>query len=124
MRIAVGVYALLWLLTATWGNLDVDKRFDHDFRHGFEGGLLDRPTEIVRIRRFHVRDLFDPRNEALMPENLRFCYRSRGIAIAPFVIIDNIGTVYASLGGVGATRVNVWFFGCTKWWVIKAYWHV
>ena len=71
-----------------------------------------------------MQDLLDPRNEPLIPENGLFRYRSRGIAIAPFIVVDEIGTVFARMGGVGAVRVSVWLPGFSRSWLLHPYWHV
>ena len=123
VRVAVGLYCLLWIVTALWGNVDVDRQFDREFNYGYKDFSEER-IELTRINSFFVKDLMDPRNKGLVPTNGRFRYRSHGIAIAPFVIVDQIGTVFASLGGLGALRLNVWLFGFTKWWVIQGYWDV
>lgn len=119
----MGAYVLLWLLTATLGNHQIDKSFDSDFRHGRAINSGEQ-IEIARIETLFVRDLMDPRNESLIPENGLFRYRSMGIALAPFIVIDEIGTVYASMGGTGAVRVSIWFPGFTRSWLVYPYWHV
>ena len=68
--------------------------------------------------------LRDPRNEELIPAEYRLRYRSRGFAVAPFVILDKVGVVRASMGGFGAARINFWCFGFSKWWPLKMYWQV
>jgi hypothetical protein len=121
VRVVAGVYVILWILTATWGNYDVDRHFDQEFQYGYDSSS-HTPPKMTRLRRFYVEDLDDPRNTPLMPEDSFFRYRSHGIPVAPFVIVDKIGTVYAALGGIGCRRLNVWFFGYTKWWPIWVYW--
>ena len=99
------------------------QRFCEEFRYG-SPGLGGEEVEIKRLDTFHVRDLMDPRNADLIPQNGLFRYRSQGIAVAPFVIVDEVGTIFGGLAGMGAARVNVWFFGWTNWWVLKGYWAV
>lgn len=125
LAIFVGVYCLLWILTATWGVSDVDRAFDREFSVG-TAGFAENPktVPIERIEKMaNVRDLMDPANK--LPDNTGFFrFRTHGIAIAPFVIIDEVATVFASLGGYGGRRINLWLFGITKWWSLKMYWAV
>ncbi len=123
--LTAGVYGALWLLTATWGNSSVDNRFDREFTPAYDTSLSDdTPTTTVRLRRFNVHDPHDSENWSGLPDEPRFRYRSRGLAVAPFIIIDRIAAVQASLYGIGATRVNVWFFGYTRWWAVHTWWMV
>ena len=79
---------------------------------------------IQRIDKMaNVRDLMDPANQLPSDTGL-FRFRSRGFAVAPFVIVDQAATRFASMGGFGGTRINLWFFGSTKWWLAKHYWSV
>jgi len=125
IAIVVGTYCLLWILTATWGISDVDRAFDREFAGGTTG-FAENPKE-VQIQRIHsmanVRNLMDPANK--FPDDTGFFrFRTRGVAIAPFLIVDEAATVFASLGGYGGRRLNLWFFGITKWWSMKMYWAV
>ena len=125
LAIAAGVYCILWFLTATWGARDVDRAFDREFGVGVVGLSGDAATApIQRIDRLaNFRDLMDPANQ--VPDDPGyFRSRSRGFAVAPFVIVDEAAAVVAPLGGFGARRINVWFFGLTKWWAVEAYWAV
>jgi len=131
-RVAVGVgvtYCLLWLLTATWGIADVDKAFDSQFRMGSTEMLpLDGPVapeiEIQRIETMaDVANLRDPDNQ-LPDKPTLFRYRTRGIAVAPFLIVDDAAVVWAPLRGFGGRRLSLWCFGYTHWWLIKSYWDV
>ncbi len=125
LAIVIGVYCLLWLLTATWGICDVDRAFDREFSTGTLG--IDDNPETVAIQRIdkmaNVRDLTDPANKFPDDTGL-FRFRTRGVAIAPFLIVDEAATVYASLGGYGGRRISLWFFGITEWWSLTNYWAV
>lgn len=123
VRIALVIYLVLWIITAVVGNSQIDRAFDAQFRYGYPKMDSDERVEITRIETFYVRDLQDPRNESLIPENGLFRYRGPGIAIAPFIVVDEVGTVFASLGGGGSIRLNLWFFGKNKAWVVYSYWH-
>ena len=122
-RICLGVYLGLWLLTATIGNHQIDRKFDEDFGFGTARLGSDR-VRIERIRNLDAHDPTNPRNDSLIPENGLFRQRSWGVAIAPFVIVDEVATVFAPLGGFGGLRVNVWIFGCVRSFPVYPYWHV
>jgi len=122
-RIAVCVYALLWLITAVFANRDLDREFDEQFRYGYENREPDAKVEITRIGKLNVRNLAEPSNYKLLPSNGLFRFRSRGVVVAPFIVVDEIGTIFAPLGGIGGLRLNLWFFGATKSWMIRVYWH-
>ena len=124
VRIAATVYLILWILTGVVGNRKVDRAFDEQFRYGHDYMNSDERVEITRIRKLFVRDLQDPRNAGLFPANELFRYRGMGIAVAPFLIVDEIGTIFAPLGGVGGIRLNLWFFGEPKTLFLHPYWHV
>ncbi len=124
VRIAVAIYVLLWILTAVVGNSRIDRAFEEQNRYGYNKMGSDERVEIKRIKKLYVRDLLDPRNESLIPATGLFRYRSPGIAIAPFVVVDEIGTIFAPLGGIGGIRLSLWFFGATQSWVVYPYWHV
>lgn len=123
-RIAAAIYAILWLLTAVFGNSQIDGIFNKQFRYGSNKLGCDQKIEITRIQKLYVRDLLDPRNESLIPPNGLFRYRSPGIAVAPFIVVDQIGTIFAPLGGIGGIRLNLWFFGTTKTWIVHSFWNV
>jgi hypothetical protein len=123
--VTVSVYCALWLLTATWGISDIDRAFDQEFAYGLTGmGDAPKKVPIRRIEKMaNVRILDDPANQ--FPDDIGlFRYRTRGFAVAPFIIIDEAATVYATLGGFGGMRINFWFFGYTNWWPLKCYWAV
>ena len=120
-----GLYCLLWILTATWGISDVDRAFDHEFASGSTGFAENlKRVSIQRIDSMaDVRNLIDPAKE-LPDETGLFRYRSRGVAVADFVIIDQVSTVCASLGSFEGRRLCFWFFGFTKWSLLETYWNV
>jgi len=116
-------YVLLWILTATWGVSDVDRAFDKEFAVGsMSFSANPQKVSIPRIQKMNLKELLDHQNE--IPKNGLFRCRTRGIAVAPFVIIDEAGSVWASMGGWGGVRMNLWFFGLNTWWPIKTYWNV
>lgn len=116
-----GVYLALWALTWTWGVSDVDNNFDAEFSMGCSQ-LGQRATEpVVRIDKLNARELDDPGNEY---PDAPWRYRSTGIAVAPFVILDEAAWVTAPLGGFGGRRVVFWFFGKTVWFPYWCHWMV
>jgi len=99
--------------------------FDREFRYGSTKMGSHDKIVISRIHKFYQPrgDEWDTRNNLLIPSNGRFRYRSVGIAIAPFVVLDQIGVLSGPLNGIGAVRANLWFFGINKWWVVYRYWN-
>lgn len=117
------IYGILWALTATWGVADIDSAFDREFTTGHEGLGTTKVTPIRRIAAIpNIRDLADPANAKTLDGLFR--YRSHGIAIAPFLVIDEAAVIYASLGGFGGKRLTFWFFGWTTWVPLQRYWAV
>jgi len=120
---AGAVYLVLWVLTWTWGLYDVDKAFDAEFAlahpHAFYTPRDSETVATVRLSRFNVRQLDDPAN---FQGQSWFRYRSRGFAIAPFVILDKAAWVDGPFSGFGGQRVVLWFFGATTWFSYRAYW--
>lgn len=114
VRISVVIYGVLWIVTAKLADAEIDRAFDKQFRYGQPNWDSDEVVEIKRIQKFYGRNPEDPRNEALIPANRLFRYRSRGITIAPFFVVDEVGTVFAPLGGAGGLRLILWFFDSTK----------
>ena len=91
-------------------------------REGGGGCGGARPAPIKRIGSMaNIRDLRDPANE--LPDG-HFRFRTRDVAVAPFVIVDQAAMTYAILGGLGGRRINLWFFGVTKWWPLERYWAI
>jgi hypothetical protein len=121
-----GVYCALWLITATWGEWSVDHRFDRDFARADTGvfGPSGKTVPITRLRGVSASQMMDPEFALETNEVFPFRYRSRGIPVAPLVVVDRAATVYSSLGGFAGWRVSFWCFGYTRWWLVKPYWMV
>src|SRR5579859_3567373 len=87
---ALAIYGTLWLLTARWGNHDIDCDFDRQFSVGNRGSPLGGatvPTPIVRIDELpDSRNLENPANKEAIPQ-YPWRYRSGAIAVAPFIVI-------------------------------------
>src|SRR5947209_2013059 len=106
-----GIYLLLWILTAIWGTSTVDSEFDREIAFGYRG-FSDKSEPVVRVP--YTSEMQSPTG------NWRVSYplwraRSRGIAIAPFVILDAAAWVDASLSAFSCYRVTFWFFGASRW---------
>jgi hypothetical protein len=121
----VAIYGFLWLLTATWGNHDVDCDFDRQFSIGDKGSALGGPivpTPVVRIDELpNPKNLDDPTNKEAIP-GYPWRFRSRAIAVAPFVIVDEIAFYLGGMEAHSWRRLTFWFFGYTKWTILKHYW--
>jgi hypothetical protein len=122
--ILFAIYMFLWFLTAIWGNCDVRRDFDKQFEYGYPNLAGGEKVKITSIDSFYVYSLEHEYNQDKLPENGLFRYKSIGIAIAPFVIVDNMAEVSGVLSGLGATRLNLWLFGYTWWYPVIAYWTV
>ena len=121
---AIAIYGLLWLLTATWGEHDVDCDFDRRVSVGNANPLGGKivPVPVIRIYEMaNPHDLLDPKNE--IPK-VPWRYRNQGIAVAPFFIIDEIAWVRSGIGGSSERRLIFWFLGYSKEFMLKFYWGV
>ena len=114
-----GAYMILWILTAMVGLPSLNREFDKEFAQGYVGlGPGTKPHQVERIP-------FVPmRNPDSFPPNLPtlFRCRSRGIPIAPFIIIDEASWQTNPLWGYSGKRVVFWLF-CKSWWFpLRTYW--
>ena len=121
VRIALGVYLALWLITALIGLPDVDQTFDRELAMGSVGfggpGNVEMP-----VKRIDFFDAHDPSNfPSTIPDTPWRC-RSNGIAVAPFVIIDEAAWQDHIMSGFAGRRAVFWFFGFSRWVPIKQYW--
>jgi hypothetical protein len=48
--------------------------------------------------------------------------RTRGIAIAPFVILDAAAWVDGALSAFSGYRITFWFFGASHWFPLRVFW--
>ena len=118
------LYCALWASTAFLGLPNVDHKFDTDYAVGSQGlGFAGMEPGALRVSRI-------PFTSALRNPNAWPSYvpprpwrsRSKGFAIAPFIIVDEIACQTASLGGLSAQRIVFWFFGYSDWTTIKIFW--
>jgi len=117
-RVGGFIYLLLWLITAWWGTTAVDRSFDHEMAVGsrsFSGGL--EPS--VRIP--YVPEMQGPTGNYAVG-NPVWRARTRGVAVAPLVIVDAAGWQEAPLAGFSGYRVSLWFFGATWWFPLRVFW--
>lgn len=123
----LATYGFLWLLTATWGEHDVDCDFDRQLSVGDGGNSLGGdvvPVPVVRIYELaNAHDFQELENKKMVPP-YPWRYRRHGVAVAPFIIIDEIAWITSGLGGESERRLIFWFFGYSKTHVLKAYWGV
>lgn len=110
------VYMVLWLLTATWGNVTVNQKFDEQIALGYPG-LSTTPVPVVRIP--YTREM---RDLGWSPPEEPWRARSRGVAIAPFLILDAAAWINGGLSGFSGFRLNLWFFGASSWIPLKVFW--
>jgi hypothetical protein len=123
--IGLTIYLILWVLTGVIGEIQINTRFEHEFAEGtkaaFAEGLKRYPMEKTkRIADFDVTKPDGGLGDKY-PE-LPWKYRSRGFAVAPFVMLDKCAYQTGGLCGGGFLRLHVWFFGLTHWWPIRGYW--
>lgn len=120
----VFVYCVLWLLTLL-GLPDVDKAFDREYSQGYASlSTNTNLVDVIRAKDVNLRDpygLVDPANAKNTPLQL-WRYRTTGIPIAPFVILDEAGAQWGPLAGIGGRRIVFWFFGISYPIWIQAYW--
>jgi len=117
VRWCVGVYLLLWLLTATWGASTADRAFNRDLAFGY-GGFSDAPQPVVRIP-------YTPEMQKIndnYPTPPLWKARSKGVAVAPFVILDAAAWVDGSMSGYSGYRATLWFFGASRSFSLRVFW--
>ncbi len=124
LRIIVWSYCALWAITTLFGLPDVDRKFDLEFAVGTQGlGVAGQRLEVLPVMRIPFStSLRDPQAMPAYVPDKPWRSRSSGIAIAPFVVIDEVACQWGSLAGLSAHRVVFWFFGYTEWARIKTYW--
>src|SRR5687767_5813106 len=114
-------YLVLWLLTATVGLRSVDRAFDREFARGSTGAFQSaRPAEVRRLP-FQRFPLFSDSQSAVPPEH-PFRMRTKGYAIAPFLVVDEVSCQTHAFSGWGGHRLVFWLFGLSTWVPLKEYW--
>lgn len=124
IKIVAMLYLGLWLITALIGLPCVNRSFDREHSEGYSTLGQTDPEAVTRISNLsNVEELLADGNEELIPQH-PFRYRSRGLAVAPFVIIDEVAWITAPMGGGAGKRIVIWFFGFQYWRPIDWYWSV
>mgnify|MGYP001558204032 CR=1 FL=1 len=117
------VYCILWLVTALFAPASIDITFDKEhsniFKMNFPGQKKTSYETVIRIPFVPLRTLSDMDNN--LPTHYFKC-RTRGIAIAPFIVIDEASWQEEILSGWSGIRLNIWFFGKIVHFQIKTYW--
>ena len=120
-RIIFGGYLLAWLITALVGLPQIDRKFDEELATG-SVGFGDPESIDIPVTRL---DFFDPSDSTNLPSSVPdtpWRCRSRGIAIAPFLIIDEAAWQDHVLSGFAGKRLVFWFFGFSRWTPITHFW--
>ena len=121
VQVALGVYLLMWAITAFFGLPSVDRRFDQDLAMGSVG--WGGPSNVkMPVKRIDFFDAKDPSSLAASVPDTPWRCRSGGFAVAPFVIVDEAAWQNHILSGFAGKRLVLWFFGFTRWVPIKQYW--
>lgn len=114
-------YLVLWAITALVGLPQVDHAFDRDLATG-SVGFGDAGNVEIPVQRIDYFDLADPESlPAHVPETPWRC-RSKGVAVAPFVIVDEAAWQDHLLSGFGGRRLVFWVFGYVRWIPLRKYW--
>ncbi len=121
VQIAIGTYLLLWAITAFYGLPSVDRRFDQDLAMGSVG--WGGPSNVkMPVTRIEFLDARDPMSSSTGIPDTPWRCRSGGVAVAPFLIVDEAAWQTHILSGFAGKRLIVWVFGFTTWVPIKQYW--
>jgi hypothetical protein len=120
LRWCIVVYCLLWVITATWGTRTVDRAFDREIAFGYLG-FSDKPEREPAARVPYTSEMQKPNGNWSVSHPL-WRARSRGIAVAPFVIVDAAAWVDASLSAFSGYRVTLWCFGASHWFPLNVFW--
>ena len=118
LKISGVIYAVFWLLTGTWGLWDVNRAFD--VRYGF--GTESLTGKRVPTTRVTAVDIKSPYHQGAPPLPGPWRWRSTGLPIAPFLILDQAGAQLSDMGGIGGRRIVLWVFGWSKEFWIQTYW--
>lgn len=122
--LAASVYFVLWIVTGFVGNRQVDAQFDQQFAKGTSRLNQKEPEGVIRIAR--PKNLPSAHGDESDIPTGPWRYRGQAVAVAPFLIVDEIAWVTAPLGGGAGRCLVLWFFG--KIWRVPLpalwYWNV
>lgn len=122
-KCAIGLYFFLWFITGTWGRSDVNRRFDLEFSLGNSGLVgTNAVPQSQPITRLPYSSAMRNIDYSQPPTIDLWRARSTGIAIAPFVIIDEAAWVNGGLSGFAGRRVVFWCFGASRWLPRTVFW--
>ena len=111
----------MWAITGQFGLSEVDRIFDEELAMGSLGfggtGNVEMP-----IKRIDFFDASDPTDFPASVPDTPWCCRSNGIAVAPFLIVDEVAWQDHILSGFAGRRAVFWFFGISAWVPLKQYW--
>jgi len=113
------LYILFWIVTIVWGTRAVDKNFDTTFATGYSHMGQTYSEKVVRIDKCDLKNMESPGNQ--FPDGPWRC-RNWAIAIAPFLIIDEVGWQTAPLGGFAGKRLVIWLPGKLFSFILQTYW--
>lgn len=120
--IVLGVYVFLWGITGVFGLPEVDRAFDTEFVMGSPDGLASekQPAIQVPVTRVQYVRISNPETQA-MPA-IPFRSRSKGLPVAPFVILDEVCVAQTPLAVFSGRRLVFWLPGFTRWMPLTTWW--
>ncbi|MGV3773580.1 MAG: hypothetical protein ACO1QB_11805 [Verrucomicrobiales bacterium] len=118
LQLTLAGYCFLWLLTGVWGS----RHITHSFHHEFASGSTDLGANNNTIRLVQIPFTTAMRSPEFHTPHKLWRAKNIGIAIAPFFLLDEAAWQNHPLSGFSGFRLNLWFFGYTKWWPVKAHW--
>ncbi len=116
-------YCVLWLLTAIIGPVDIDSDFDKTLAFGSGRGLY-RANEKIEYEPVYRIPFVPLRTWTDLEYGPRHWYRcrTRGLPIAPFIIIDEASWQISGFSGWSGKGIIIWFFGLKYYFGLKQYW--
>lgn len=114
-------YLVLWTITALVGLPHVDHAFDRELATG-SVGFGDADNRETPVQRIDFFDLADPGSLSSHIRETPWRCRSKGVAVAPFVIVDEAAWQDHLLSGFGGRRLVFWVFGYVRWIPLRRYW--
>ncbi|MCW1925289.1 hypothetical protein OKA05_22200 [Luteolibacter arcticus] len=119
--IGASIYLFLWSITALVGLPQVDQAFERELAMGsFE--FADTGIAEVPVRRIEFFNISNPEDLEGRVSDQPWKCRSAGLAVAPFVIVDQAAWQQYPLSGFGGRRLVLWTFGYVRWRPLKKYW--
>jgi hypothetical protein len=111
LRLGLGLYLALWIITDLFGGRTIDRQFDQQFAFGYTtfggSGGLHPVARVPYSHQMRQAPIARSDNAPLWRA------RSNGFAIAPFLIVDEAAWIDGPLSGFSGVRLVIWFFGYT-----------